>query len=65
MRKEVITMLAKYIESHEEKMEDTLFRHPILGMMAGMFIVSAGILLAVSGIACLGALPIYFFTAMI
>ena len=58
-------MIAKYIENHEEKMENALDRHPIFGLMAGMFFVSAGILLAVSGIACLGALPIYFFTSMI
>lgn len=58
-------MLAKYIENHEEKMENALDRHPVFGLMAGMFLVSAVILLAVSGIACLGALPIYFLTALI
>lgn len=58
-------MLARYIEKHEEKMENALDRHPVFGLMTGMFLVSAGILLAVSVIACLGALPIYFLTALI
>lgn len=57
-------MLTRYLMNHEEKMERFLEKHPIFGMTAGMFIVSASILLAVSGIACLGALPVYLITSM-
>lgn len=58
-------MLTRYLMNHEEKMEEFMERHPIFGLTAGMFIVSAGILLAVSGIACLGALPVYLITSML
>lgn len=63
--REVITMLANYIISHEKQWEEMLLRHPVLGLVTGMFLTAAGILLAVSGVACLLALPVCLITGLL
>lgn len=65
VRKGSDSMLTRYLESHEERIEKLLEAHPVLGFTGGMIAAGMAVLGAVSAITILAALPIYAVTCIV